>query len=120
MIKELNSTEEGKVISWQTGNDLITKTYEYPATAALFGDNHYVAIVEPDDENNPNNAVVYDEEGNFVRRITNPCSDQGAICFDSIYPSGDKLVLVSVCPRVFYECRLSIENGELINVSETR
>ncbi|RDH44540.1 hypothetical protein [Zooshikella ganghwensis] len=116
-----NLTDQSNVINWKVGHKVYTKKYDYPATAALFGVNdEFVVIVEPDDVNKPNNAVVYDEEGKFIRRIINPCMDQGAICFDSVYPSGEKLILISVCPRVFYECRLGKKEGKFISVSETR
>ncbi len=46
MIENLISCSESKVISWHTGNDLVTKTYEYPVTAAVFGDGSLMAPAE--------------------------------------------------------------------------
>ena len=120
MITDLKSFDEGRKITWESDGAHFSKKYNRAATAALLCDNKYVAIVEPDESSYPNNAVFYDEKGKFVRRIQNPCVDQGSMCFDSIYPSNGKLILVAVCPRVFYECRLSAMDGQIVSINETR
>ena len=119
MIKNLTFKEDGKLVSWQNDDESVSIRYKYSATGVLLDDNS-ILIVEPDDAHNPDNAVVYDADGDFVRRVRNPCRDKDAICFDSVYLSNDKVIMISVCPRVFYECRLSKKDGELINVNETR
>lgn len=106
MITDLISQDDGKTIRWKSGNNVVKKSYSHASTAALLDDINCVIVVEPDECSYPDNAVIYDAGGIFVRRFTNPCLDKGPVCFDSVYSSVGDIILVSVCARVFYECRL--------------
>ncbi len=119
MIKQLSNNEQKKQVSWKYGNSEIIKNYKYRAYVAAPVRGDFVVMVDHNDFDNPHNAVIYNSDGSFRKRVENPYIDQGTICFDNVYLSGEELILTSVCPRVFYSCKLDA-NGDISNTNETR
>ncbi|GEM_PF-3597072 len=119
MIYNCVSTDSGKTIEWEINSRKIVKKYDYQVYFEIGGAGDYIVAVEPDNEFSPNNAVIFNPDGTERKRIINPLSNDGAICFGDVYCERGSIVLVSVCPRANYICVLDHDGG-IESFHETR
>ncbi len=118
MITNFKQANGNRTVLWEYNGKHISKNYEY-VIYSLNVNNEYVVIVEPDNKFSPDNAVIYNSDGNERVRVTNPFKNKGAICFGDVYYVKNEIALVSITRRANYICIIDID-GNVQRTHETR
>ena len=102
----------GSSVMWTSHGLSVEKIYGGPISAVALSDGSGVLVIEPFVDQ-PDNAVILNEDGSERVRVDNPLGDRGAICFTEAGYEGEALILISRLRGLEMACVIDEEGNNL-------
>jgi hypothetical protein len=118
-IDHITCIEDDGFLSWEINKNSVIKKFPFKIFAEILPDKSGVVVVERVSANDPNNAVIFDANGDERVRINNPIPNDCSSSFTDIYYVKDELSLTITTRLASYLCFIN-SYGECIKIHETR
>lgn len=119
-VQRFQWTLGDRVIRWRWGEEEITKEFSDEIGSALvLRDASGVAVVAPDADLGPSNAVIYEANGAERARVALPRPDQH-VMFQQMYYVGDELTAIAITRGSDWAAVVDPWSGRSVRTYETR
>ena len=116
-VSNFECPEQADYVRWVSMGVPVEKRYRSVVRAVVLSAGDGVLVVEPDHQ--PDNAVIYSQDGTQRVRIVNPLGTRGALCFTECGYEGGCLTLVARLRGLEVACVIDTA-GNVLHTQELR